>query len=179
MLKHSLIFDGALPGEDAETADIHFLSVFTGQSGPDPSKMQVLEGFRGGLPGARQRTFIFYCFLQLKLTSGAKVYENHCKNQGFWASMKIAKNAKTFVNFGVLGLSGGLGPQLVRAGSQPLKKEQKEPQRTPWGTAFKNSKIPYILEGWGPFYIVKTNRKCMLAVWAAPGGGLHQNWRMF
>ena len=83
MLEHSLIFDGALPGEDAETADIHFLSVFTGQSGPDPSKMQVLEGFRGGLPGARQRTFIFYCFLQLKLTSGAKVYENHCKNQGF------------------------------------------------------------------------------------------------
>ena len=61
--------------------------------------------------------------------------------------MKIAKNAETFVNFGVLGLSGGLGPQLVRAGSQPLKKEQKEPQRTPWGTAFKNSKIRCILEG--------------------------------
>ena len=62
MLEHSLIFDGALPGEDAETADIHFLSVFTGQSGPDTSKMQVLEGFRGRLAGARQRTFIFYLF---------------------------------------------------------------------------------------------------------------------
>ena len=61
--------------------------------------------------------------------------------------MKTAKNAETFVNFGVLGLSGGLGPQLVRAGSQPLKKEPNEPQRTPWGTVVKNSQIPCILEG--------------------------------
>ena len=116
MLEHSLIFDGALPGEDAQTADMHFLFVFTGQSGPDPSKMQVLEGFRGGLPGARQRTFIFYWFLQWFLASGAKMCENHCKNQGFWASMKIAKNARTFVNFSVLGLSGG--PLGARFGSQ-------------------------------------------------------------
>ena len=83
MLEHSLIFDGALPGEDAETADIHFLLVFTSQNGPDPSKMQLLEGFRGGLPGARQPTFIFYLFLQGFLASGAKMYENHYKNHGF------------------------------------------------------------------------------------------------
>ena len=73
MQEDSLIFDGALPGEDAETADIHFLLVFTSQSGPDPSKMQVLEGFRGGLAGARQATFIFYRFSQVKMASGAKV----------------------------------------------------------------------------------------------------------
>ena len=41
--------------------------------------------------------------------------------------MKIAKNAETFVNFGVLGLSGGLGPQLVRAGSK------LDPGRSPTG----------------------------------------------
>ena len=83
MLEHSLIFDGALPGEDTQTADMHFLLVFTGQNGPDPSKMQLLEGFRGRLRGARQPTFIFYWFLQGKLAPGAKMYENHCKNHGF------------------------------------------------------------------------------------------------
>ena len=65
--------------------------------------------------------------------------------------MKIAKNARTFVNFCVLGLSGG--PLGARFGSQvelvgrPLKKEPKEPQRTPWGTVVENSKIPWVLEG--------------------------------
>ena len=83
MLEHSLIFDGALPGEDAETADIHFLLVFIGQSGPDPSKMQVWEGFRAGLPEARQPTLIFYLFLQWFWASGAKMYENHYKKHGF------------------------------------------------------------------------------------------------
>ena len=83
MLEHSLTVDGALPGEDAETADIHFLLVFTSQSGPDPSKMQVLEWFRGGLAGARQWTFMFYVFPQVCQASGGQVYENNCKTPGF------------------------------------------------------------------------------------------------
>ena len=77
MLKLSPIVDGPLPGEDAQTADVHFLLVFTNQNGPDPSKMQLLEGFRGRLPGARQPTFIFYSFLQGFWASGAKMYENN------------------------------------------------------------------------------------------------------
>ena len=81
--------------------------------------------------------------------------------------MKIAKNARTFVNFGVLGLSGG--PLGARFGSQvelvgrPLKRSQRSPKGPPGEQWLKIAKFLGFWRGEG-FYIVFYNRKCMLAV---------------
>ena len=54
-----------IPGEDAQTAEMRFYRKIQARLGMTPPKMQVLEGFRGGLPGARERTLIFYRILQV------------------------------------------------------------------------------------------------------------------